>query len=197
MDVEERVALAEAADGEDLASSLEAWAGETPANQLRWHTILTSALSPDHRSTVLRAEAVSVDDLSPVDPTANDPARIPEPLLSRLSVYEIEPPDSEGSARMPSRQFSVYILASATRRLYVGVTGDLVKRIWQHKSGVIPGFTRRYGASRPRSRTSAAPPGSFTRARASRPSRSRWISSAIRSRSTAAPRRGSRGCRCG
>jgi ATP-dependent Lon protease len=32
--------------------------------------------------------------------TANDPARIPEPLLSRLSVYEIEPPDSEGSARI-------------------------------------------------------------------------------------------------
>ncbi len=32
--------------------------------------------------------------------TANDPARIPEPLLSRLSVYEIEPPDAEGAARI-------------------------------------------------------------------------------------------------
>src|ERR671911_472504 len=32
--------------------------------------------------------------------TANDAARIPEPLLSRLSVYEIEPPDAEGSARI-------------------------------------------------------------------------------------------------
>ena len=29
--------------------------------------------------------------------TANDPARIPEPLLSRLSVYEIEAPDAEGA----------------------------------------------------------------------------------------------------
>lgn len=32
--------------------------------------------------------------------TANDAARIPDPLLSRLSVYEIEPPDAEGAARI-------------------------------------------------------------------------------------------------
>jgi ATP-dependent Lon protease len=32
--------------------------------------------------------------------TANDAARVPEPLLSRLSVYEIEAPDAEGSARI-------------------------------------------------------------------------------------------------
>jgi putative endonuclease len=39
----------------------------------------------------------------------------------------------------------VYILASQTRRLYVGVTSDLVRRVWEHKEGVIPGFTKRYG----------------------------------------------------
>jgi ATP-dependent Lon protease len=32
--------------------------------------------------------------------TANDPARIPDPLLSRLSVYEIDAPDAEGAARI-------------------------------------------------------------------------------------------------
>jgi ATP-dependent Lon protease len=32
--------------------------------------------------------------------TANDAARIPEPLLDRLAVYEIEAPDAEGSARI-------------------------------------------------------------------------------------------------
>jgi ATP-dependent Lon protease len=32
--------------------------------------------------------------------TANDPARIPEPLLDRLTVYEIEAPDAEGSTRI-------------------------------------------------------------------------------------------------
>jgi ATP-dependent Lon protease len=32
--------------------------------------------------------------------TANDAARIPEPLLNRMNVYEIEPPDAAGSARI-------------------------------------------------------------------------------------------------
>jgi ATP-dependent Lon protease len=34
--------------------------------------------------------------------TANEAGRIPEPLLSRLAVYEIEPPDAEGAARIAS-----------------------------------------------------------------------------------------------
>jgi len=42
--------------------------------------------------------------------------------------------------------FFVYILASKRNgTLYVGMTDDLVKRIWQHRSDVIPGFTQRYG----------------------------------------------------
>ena len=32
--------------------------------------------------------------------TANDPSRIPEPLLNRMNVYEIDPPDADGSARI-------------------------------------------------------------------------------------------------
>jgi putative endonuclease len=42
----------------------------------------------------------------------------------------------------------VYILASKTRRLYVGVTNNLQHRVWEHVTGIIPGFTRRYGISR-------------------------------------------------
>ena len=42
----------------------------------------------------------------------------------------------------------VYILASKTRRLYVGITSHLVRRMWQHKTGVVAGFTRRYGIDR-------------------------------------------------
>ena len=39
----------------------------------------------------------------------------------------------------------VYILASKRNgTLYVGVTSDLVKRIWEHKSDVADGFTKRY-----------------------------------------------------
>ena len=40
----------------------------------------------------------------------------------------------------------VYILASGIRgTLYIGVTSDLVKRTWQHRNDVVPGFTQKYG----------------------------------------------------
>jgi putative endonuclease len=42
----------------------------------------------------------------------------------------------------------VYILASKSRVLYVGVTADLLRRMWEHRTGALPGFTRRYGVDR-------------------------------------------------
>ena len=46
--------------------------------------------------------------------------------------------------RMSTRTFHVYIMASASRRLYVGVTGNFTRRIDQHRRLEIKGFTRRY-----------------------------------------------------
>jgi putative endonuclease len=44
------------------------------------------------------------------------------------------------------RSSYVYILASGLNgTLYVGVTSDLVKRVWQHREGLAEGFTKRYG----------------------------------------------------
>jgi putative endonuclease len=44
------------------------------------------------------------------------------------------------------RQPTVYILANNQNgTLYVGVTSDLVKRVWEHKNDLIEGFTRKYG----------------------------------------------------
>ena len=48
---------------------------------------------------------------------------------------------------MRERQPCVYILASKMRgTLYVGVSSDLVQRIWQHKNVEVDGFTQRYNA---------------------------------------------------
>jgi putative endonuclease len=42
----------------------------------------------------------------------------------------------------------VYILASHSRVLYVGVTNDLVRRLFEHRQKLIPGFTSKYNVSR-------------------------------------------------
>ena len=43
------------------------------------------------------------------------------------------------------RSFWVYILASSPGgTLYVGVTNDLVRRAYEHREGLVRGFTRRY-----------------------------------------------------
>ena len=44
------------------------------------------------------------------------------------------------------REPAVYIMASQRNgTLYVGVTANLAERAWQHREGLLPGFTKRYG----------------------------------------------------
>jgi putative endonuclease len=49
------------------------------------------------------------------------------------------------TAACQAMSFYVYILASKRNgTLYVGMTDDLVRRVWQHRTNAMPGFTKKY-----------------------------------------------------
>jgi putative endonuclease len=47
-----------------------------------------------------------------------------------------------------TKRFFVYIMASRSRTLYVGMSSDLEGRVYQHKNKLVPGFTSQYNISR-------------------------------------------------
>ena len=43
-----------------------------------------------------------------------------------------------------SKNYYVYIMTNKPGTLYIGVTNNIKKRVWQHKSKLIEGFTKKY-----------------------------------------------------
>lgn len=49
---------------------------------------------------------------------------------------------------MIKRYFYIYILASDSGTLYIGITDNLIRRMWEHKNDLVKGFTQKYGCHR-------------------------------------------------
>jgi len=45
---------------------------------------------------------------------------------------------------MYHREYQVYIMASTSGVLYVGITNNLPRRVWEHRNGTHDGFTKKY-----------------------------------------------------
>jgi putative endonuclease len=50
---------------------------------------------------------------------------------------------------LKTRSYFVYILVNRSRTLYVGVTNNLERRVYEHKHNLVSGFTSRYRIERP------------------------------------------------
>jgi putative endonuclease len=70
------------------------------------------------------------------------------PIFVTLNLFQGPFRPTRGAMRQ-ERNPSVYILASGHYgTLYIGVTSDLMARLWQHRNDTLPGFTSRYKVHR-------------------------------------------------
>ena len=69
-------------------------------------------------------------------------------------TYRVEGPpgclcyDAAQRRSLVEHKYWTYIVASRTGTLYVGMTNDIVRRMWEHKSGEFEGFASQYHCDR-------------------------------------------------
>ena len=77
------------------------------------------------------------------------PATTPSAVIpAHAGIHLANRTTSSKPSRMP-KLFCVYMLASKPNgTLYIGLTSNLVARLWQHRNHVVSGFTDRYNVTR-------------------------------------------------
>ena len=74
-------------------------------------------------------------------------------MLNRLNASAALVIPSEARNLCPAhnetmpKQFYVYIMSSKSRVIYVGMTNDLKRRVYQHKQKLVEGFTQKYNVT--------------------------------------------------
>lgn len=49
---------------------------------------------------------------------------------------------------MNDKHYFVYLMSSISGVLYVGMTNNLLRRVWEHKQGIMDGFTKKYAVKK-------------------------------------------------
>lgn len=46
------------------------------------------------------------------------------------------------------KQYYIYILRNKSGNFYIGITNDLIRRLWEHKNKLVKGFTEKYNVDK-------------------------------------------------
>jgi putative endonuclease len=77
---------------------------------------------------------------------ASYPTAVDAPSVQKKTVIAGLDPAIQLGCALSVKTYYVYIMASRKNgTLYIGVTGDIARRAFEHREGLLPGFTKRYG----------------------------------------------------
>jgi putative endonuclease len=72
----------------------------------------------------------------------------PHPVIARSEATKQSREKKETNVRSEKKTYVYILFNKQNGTLYVGVTSDLAKRVYEHKNKFVPGFTEKYGVDK-------------------------------------------------